>query len=534
MSDETSSENSYIFSGFDSVTNENKQRAVKGTEYKKETGGERVVRAKYIENTLDFVDEQRYKASADVSAAGLIGVNGEIEFASSKKINTLSSSLLIYAHRVAGEKHMDECRLKEECQPELITDLKAFRKVYGDCFVASYAETGEYWLMVTFYSKTLEEKQRVDAQIGGNAIVKGVTVEAGAGTNLMNAITQTQVEYEFNEKATGVSQGPPQERKLDDLIEYAQAFINMPLDRPVISNIKTKGYEEITDSSVFDKMGENRKYLTGPEGLIWRKNEVIRLKKAIDFARTAYKRYAIDLSDPDIDPVEKKADEDLKAIQSCFNQYAENPEAELSEVEITSLEKGFPDVCFEILTSQMYGGSGGGGIQRDIESVEAVQKRWKQFLPRIVSITLYSGKPGGFLNIDATNVYAVSKLEVEFENMLRVAEETIQTHNSYMTTEYQKVVHGTNNGDNNESLPISSPAKDIKEIHINSGIVVDWLKFIRKDGKTLAKGNEGGGSSHVFQIPEKSFLAGFETKTGAIMDNIKFSAVKLDRIDWKH
>ncbi len=526
--------NFHLFKGYDNIKQETLiNQAVEGEINDKLSGGNSYVKIRYIESTLDFVDEQRSNISADISLAGLFGVNGKINFANSRQINTLSSSLLIYSKHVEGKYEIKNCKFKDGLSPEDTGSIKDYIWLYGDSFISSYSNSGVFWCMLTFNSKSVKEKNEVDAKIGGNAVVQSGEIDAQSGVSLKKALNETKVGYTMEFGVTGVSR-PDLKKDISSILTYALRFLKIPLDSPVISDIETTGYEKLTKTGIFNKVAHNRNYLVGLNGLSKKRAQVIKLRKAIDFARNVYIRYNIPLTDEKINEAEQEALDDMKEIKNHFNKYEENPEVALKPFFPPSLSRGIPEVVFQIVSSDKFGGKGGGTLKNDFPNIRDVQENWKHLLPRIVSVKMHSGKPGGFLNIDATNVTGVCKLIVEYENMQRVAEEEAQVANAYKRFGGATRIHGQNDGDTTSGLLHLSSHKDsIKEIHVRSGVIVDWIKFIANEG-SIDCGNSEGGTERKFVIGAHSFLSGFETNSGSIFDSVGFYTIKIREIHWEN
>ncbi|WP_394209820.1 hypothetical protein [Enterovibrio calviensis] len=530
--EQASSTADYLLSGFDLVKNENRNRALVGKPYQKKVNSESFIDITYIENMLDFVDKCRLKGAADASFAGLFDSNGKIEFTSAKNINSLTSSLLIRATHISGRRYANEYAFKDECKPENIKDLADFKRVYGDSFVSSFSTGGDYWLMITFKSNSLQEKMTVDANIAGHGSIGAGKIGGEGAASLLNSIMQTNVQFDSKCKIRGLK-NPSYPDGLEAQIKYADEFLSKTLDSPIIGHIKTKGYEEVETSKVFNTMAENREKLTGIGGLAEKLYRIKRLTKAINTIHAAHERYRAAIEDPCIADIEALAEIERNKILAQFIQYDRDPNKKVEELTLHSLDKGLPDIHLTVRQTEKFGGNGGGPLQPDINSMKEFLRECKHHLPRLIALKLHAGKPGGFLNLDATNVYGVCKIEAEFEAMQRIADESTQIDNTFQKRQYKCVVHGSNEGQDSVAMSIELPEDEINEIHIRSGIIVDCLNFVRKDNINIQAGQSDGGGPHSIHLERNEFLAGFESKSGSLIDAISFFIAGIKGITWK-
>ncbi len=521
-----------LFQGYDVVNEKDaNNKAIKGLA-SESFDGNSFCQFNYIQSTMDYIDEQRTNMSADVSLAGLFGVNGEINFAQSKEITTLTSSLLVYSKHISGSRSITESRFLEGRSPEDFESVKTFKKIYGDSFISSASKGGVFWMMVTFKSKSVEEKKNVEAKLKLNGVIKAITLEVGMETSLAEKIQSTNVDIEIKCGVSGLENPKlPEITDIEGQLKYATAFLNFKLTSPIIAAIQTKGYEDVLNSSIFDKIAGNRKYFTAINGINAKRVLLIKLRKAIDFAKCAYARYGITITDPKINMVDQKAKMDLETIENQYELYNQNPEEPLQPLNLESLNEGIPEVVFTVKSSIKYGGNEGGPTLSDIKSIADANTYFKNLLPRIVSIRMWKAEAGSFL--DLANVPAVGRIELEFENLQRVASDLPQIENRYESSIFFKIKHGSSDGEPSQILHLNNFQKDIRQIEVRSGNYVDWLKFVSKSpNMTIESGNIHGGGYNKIAIEENHFFAGIETRSGDIIDSISFFTVAIEKINW--
>ncbi|MBL4707848.1 MAG: hypothetical protein JKY48_05340, partial [Flavobacteriales bacterium] len=249
----------------------------------------------YIESTLNFVNDNRLNMSADISLGGLFGANGKVEFAKNTEINSFTSSILIYSKQVEGVISITEKSFIDKRSPDNAESMKSYVRKYGDSFISSASKAGVYWMMITFKSESMQEKEKVDTVMKANGIIKPLTIEGALESGFAQKIENTGVSFERVVEILGVNKPKPQSIK--DGLEYAIKFLSEDLTSPIIADIKTQGYESLLESERFSKVASNRDFLTYSKGVPNDRVLLVKLIKGIQAVKKAYSRYDIPLEE---------------------------------------------------------------------------------------------------------------------------------------------------------------------------------------------------------------------------------------------
>ncbi|MCO5559280.1 hypothetical protein L7F22_012876 [Adiantum nelumboides] len=161
------------------------------------------------------------------------------------------------------QRQRDGDRCGPEKPPESSAELKEFYQAYGDSYVVSCATGGEYIGIYTFYCEMVEEQQQVAVAMEMVGIFKAFARDAGLRTKINDFHSSQNTRISFDQLITGKAGCLPDS---DGVLDFALDFPSLPLTAPVVTSIKTRGYErEPGIGSRFNTIARNVQQLMQPD-----------------------------------------------------------------------------------------------------------------------------------------------------------------------------------------------------------------------------------------------------------------------------
>jgi Jacalin-like lectin domain/MAC/Perforin domain len=453
------------------------------------TGVSSAVRVQVCESLAELADALDIDASLNVSYLKAVDVTAKMEFARKLNVTAKSVSIVVYARHGLGTWDAKDVTLKTGAgAPTAPTDAEsatAFVKTYGDSFIRSVTLGGEFFAVYIFNTETREEQQSLAASLKTD-VVSGVTVKAEAQVKLNNFLKTTKTNWTLKQDMTGIRN--PDFPDQDKLIPFALGFSKLPLDGPVVTNIKVTGYEEVNGfGRGFDKIVKSRDFfLDRRNGLLPRHGLLKGIENQIQRLKAIYARYKF--ADPELEAFKERVDADIAAIEDQVDAWRDNPTGNFTRPPLPSLKEGEPVLDFVAHPVASFGQEGGGTF--DFMSVGNAFRNQV----RIVSIRLSDGTWDGF--------QVIRRIEIEY-----ASEKGRWT-----------AVHGEN-GNGREKFFLED-GQFISFMRIRFGRMVDALEIHTEDGRSTRAGGGGGTSSDWTPQPGVTIL-GFAGRAGAALDQIK-------------
>jgi hypothetical protein len=457
------------------------------------------VRVQVCESLTELADALDIDASLNISYLKAVDVTAKMEFARKLNVTARSVSIVVYARHGLGTWDAFNVKLKTGAgAPKAPTDDKsaaAFVKTYGDSFIRSVTLGGEYFAVYIFNTETREQQQSLAASLKTD-VVSGVTVKADAQVKLNNFLKTTKTNWTLKQDMTGIRN--PDFPDQDRLIPFALGFSKIPLDGPVVTNIKVAGYEEVDGlGEGFDKIVDNRDYFVDRRsGLLPKYGRLTAVSNQIDWLKRIYQRYDYK-GDAALAAFGDKVEADLAAIDKQIRDWKLNAARDFKAPDLPSLKEGEPVLNFREVSSPAYGGSAAGPWT--VDSVgDLIRNR-----TRVKSIQLASGLHD--------NKELLGRLVVEYESDKRTWTET---HGDGQVKTWQQKL----------DLEVGQFPN---WFNVHSGSLVDRLKIQLSDGRLTEAGGPSGGNA-VFDVPKDGFFVGFAGRSGGVIDEIQFRCAKLE------
>jgi hypothetical protein len=461
-----------------------------------------------LSQTLDI------NQSLSISFGPVGSFDEKMKFVRNLKTTTCSISIVVYARQITGAKTMTDVWLKEGVKPPAPgdnDDLIRFYRTFGDSFVSSITEGGEYYATYTFYSQSQEEQTELEASMKAAGVFDGGKMDAELQTKLSEFVSRTKVDVAFYENVSGLSH--PLLPKREEMIEYARAFPSLRLDAPAIIAFETSGYESVGGITTnFDPIAKNRLYFTGDGiygGLTPQLVEVQHLLRQISSLKNIYEFYG-GFTDDKVKEVDGLAQTDLETIHSQMLDYKFDPTKIFKQPTLKSLEAGTPVLHCQIDTR----GNFGTNVNQfnDVADLGATNLRRKT---RISKLNLRSG--------------------VKNRNPGRRVGQLMTTYQYSRDDQRQEEVrvHGDNWDLDVGELKFYE-GQFITKIIVRCGADINYLQFTLNDGRSLSAGSaDGGGDPELLETKPGQFILGFQASTDDILRSFGVVYATLKPAHWR-
>ena len=484
-----------LFSGYDTVARGMLPGSAVVGDHEK-SGARSSVRIEVCESLSELAQALEIDASLSVSYLKAVDVTAKMEFAKKLNVTARSVTIVVYANHQIGTWAAKGVKLQSGVKAPTDDDSAAdFVQSYGDSFISSETQGGEYYAVYTFNTETREQQQNLATSLKAKGIGGGVTAKAEAQVKLSDFLQTSKTSSTFKQEITGITN--PSFPDQDKIIEYALNFSKLPLDSPVITGIKVQGHESVPNfGRKFAKVVRNRRYFLDPEdGLLPALARLTAARNQVIWLKRIYDRYNYQ-GDKALLDFETDLLKDIKAVNNQIADWEIDAAGSFDAPKLPTLTRGEPVLQFDAPEPKSWGGSGAGTW--DVMSVgDAIRNR-----TRIQSIRIGSG------TFNTYNVLA--RLEVEYLSDKRSWKEE----------------HGTD-------AKVMEHKVDLEEgqfpnrFQVRSGGYVDRVKihFSGTDKTTEAGG--GGGANEDWKVPDGYFVVGFGGRSGAIVDQLQIRYAKL-------
>ncbi len=200
-----------------------------------------------------------------------IGVPGLFKASHSKtKTQTLnvkdtSVSVVVVSQVVTESPVLTSVGLEGAAQT---LEPQTFYNQYGDSYVSSTVNGGEYVAVFVYNCETMTESQSVQKSLSAGIDTDGTTVDASLATTLSNTQSSANVSCTCHQSVRGSSDPLPAltlspSTDITTLINYAAGFDESSVNAPVVLSYTTTGYETLVpDDATFQSLITNRSTFT--------------------------------------------------------------------------------------------------------------------------------------------------------------------------------------------------------------------------------------------------------------------------------
>jgi Jacalin-like lectin domain len=483
-----------VFQGYDSVTGIGLSTALAGDT--KTVGGTSSVSYRVCTDLETLSNALEIDQSLSVGFGPIGSVDEKMKFVYNLSVTTYSVSIVVFSRHLLGSEVMTDVALKSGMNPPHgDEELREFFRGYGDAFLSSVSEGGEYYAVYTYYSQTREEQTELTASMKAHGIFEGGSVDSSLQTKISSFNSSVTTRVSFDQNMSGIRN--PKFPDSDNIIAFALAFPSMELTAPAIVGYETLGYERVPNFGDFQPIAKNREFFVGNTvvgGLTKPLVQIQELQNQIKWIETVYGFYG-GFADGKLTNTGALAKTDHDKINAMIEKYEEDPIGSFTWPKLPSLDNGTPELEYQIKHSPIHGGNGGGPFD-DVNVDTSIPQQ-----TRISALQLRSGS-------------RIDRLMTTYTN----------------TSSTWTVEHGGNGGGLSNKLDLR-PRNVVLKVNGRSGSRVDHLTFTTSNGDVL-NGGGGGGGPFSFDVPTDSFLLGFAGRSGSELDAIQFVYGNFEPARW--
>lgn len=476
-----------LFSGYDSIDKGMlNESAVTGD--LERGGGRSVVKIRVCESLSELANALEIDSSLSVSYLKVANVTAKMKFMQKLNATARSISIVVYSSHESVTWTAKGVKLAQGVNAPANDDEAAdFVDIYGDSYVSSATQGGEYYAVYTFHTETMTEQKELTASLKAKGIYTGVTAEAEVQTKLSSFLKTTSTSWTFDQEITGHAN--PKLPNQDELVKFAIDFPSKDLTSPVTTGFKVSGYEGVPGIGrrKFGKIVENRDYFLGEDGVLFSFARLRGIGNQIAWLKRIYATYNY-TGDNELLDFERQVKEDVGKITKQITAYRRNPAADFEKPALPSLDKGEPVLDFAAGQPASFGSENGGTF--DFMSVgDAFRNQ-----VRIASIRLADG------NWDRYHV--IKRIEIEYNS------------------EKGRWAKSHGDGGNSREKFALEDGQFPTLLKIRAAGVVDAIEVHLADGRSTSAGGTGGNLSEWRPGPGAVVL-GFAGRAGAALDQIK-------------
>jgi hypothetical protein len=267
----------------------------------------------------------------------------KMAFYNSLQTTIYSLSVVVHAWRVRAAARLSQPHLRSDVRPPRTEEeLQEFMMLYGDSYLSSVDLGGECIGVFIFRSETREQAQRVEQALQVGGVINGLQLGSDLHRTLDSASRRSEISIDFRYKVWGCSDIPALQP--DALVPYALGFSGRSIDRPMVLDLATEGYETIPEiGTSFLPVAANRDFFTRRDVLLRRRQRLLELINQMDRVRRTLDLYGLSLPDADhLAANRQSALDDLAAIDALVKSYRAAPTVPLQLPELPSLAVGSP------------------------------------------------------------------------------------------------------------------------------------------------------------------------------------------------
>jgi hypothetical protein len=412
---------------------------------------------------------------------------------------TYSVSVTVFARHISQVTSMTGARLSEGMVPPTTeTELDDFVEFYGDSFVSTLVEGGEYHGVYTFYSQTRQEQKDLVKGLAAAGILNGISIGLDLQKSISHFLSTAQVNSSFRQLMSGHLN--PSYPDPENLIAFAADFGSLPLSDPTVIDMATTGYESVPGiGRAFQAVAANRDHFTGTafeSGLMNRLARISELRNQMKWVEATYETYGGHDDERLIDGLTLTRN-DSETIRSQVNAYDRKATTPLAMPPLPSLDRGTPHLRVSAEQAGPFGGTG--------------------------------GDPFSFMDLDTClrSRTRISALK------LRAGSRVDQLEVTYAGETGEKVEHHGGMGGSEGATTRLREGEVITEVSGRFGSRIDQLTITTSRGQKVSGGGMGG--THVFRFtpPPGSFIVGFSGRSGSGLDSLVIHTAAFQPAEWE-
>ncbi len=476
-------------------------------------GGE--TRCSVCRTASELAQAMQQRHGGALTGLGFLPLLGaKMAFYNSLQTTIYSLSVIVQAWRVTAAVRLSQPHLIPGVSgPRTEEELLKFVTVYGDSYLSSVDVGGECIGVFTFRSETREQAQRVEQALQVGGVINGIKLGADVHRTLESASRTSGITIDFRYKVWGCSDIPALQP--DTLVPYALGFSGRSIDRPILLDLETEGYETIPEiGTSFLPVAVNRDLFTRRDGLLRQRQRLLELLNQMDGTRDTLALYGVSLPDAGLLAASRqKALADLAALDALQNSYRAAPTLPLQMPELPSLALGTPRIRAKVNDEPAtrigrMEGPKGQPFDFPFERATAVQNQ-----VRLAGIGLEAG-------------WRVDKLRLRYS--------------SNLAGESAKEVEVSHGGDRQTNLGDIGlgPGEGITGIYSEFGTNIDKLRLVTDQGVLDSFGDKGDKQHPVdWQPAPGQVVLGFKGRSdddpsGAIYA-LQAVVARIEGIDWQ-
>ena len=173
-------------------------------------------------------------------------------------------------------------------------------------------------------------------------LINGLQIGANFNSTLESASRASAINVSFSYLVWGDSDSPA--LTPDALAPYALSFSNSSIDKPILLDLATEGYETVPEiGTAFLPVASNRDLFTRREGLLRKRQRLQELINQADDTDRSLAVYGVSLPDLDVLATQRHvAQSDRDSLDGLMRAYHVTPATPLQEPELRSLAAGSP------------------------------------------------------------------------------------------------------------------------------------------------------------------------------------------------
>jgi hypothetical protein len=423
-----------------------------------------------------------------------------------------SLSVVVHAWRVSAAARLSQARLRPGLSPPRTeAELLEFVTLYGDSYLSSVDLGGECIGVFTFRSETREQAERVEQALQLGGVIDGIQLGADVHSSLETAVRSSGISFEFRYGVWGCSAIPPLQP--DTLVPFALGFSGRSIDRPILLDLETEGYETIPEiGTAFMPVAANRELFSRRDGLLRRRQRLVELINQMDDTRRTLDLYGVRLPDADrLAATRQTAQADLAGLDALVQSYQAAPTVPLALPELPSLAGGSPR------------------IRATVEEEPAT---------RIGRMESPQGQPFSFPFERATAVQnQVRLIGIGLEAGWRVDKLRLRYSSTVRGEALKAETHGGDRGVNLGDISLG-PGEGLTGIYSEFGTNIDKLRLVTDQGVLENFGDRGDRQHPVdWKRPPGQVVLGFSGRSddgpaGALYA-LQAVVARIEGIDWQ-
>jgi len=446
------------------------------------------------------------QSGASLSALGMLPLlGGKMAFYRSLRTTVFSLSVVVQAWRTTHAGRLVQPQLAPGLEPpQTLEALHAFVQLYGDSLITEAELGAECVGVFTFRSESREQAERVEQALRAGGLVHGFQLGGDLHRSLEQASRSSATTIDFHYAVWGCSTTPS--LRPDTLVAYALGFGQEAIDRPILLNLASEGYETLPQlGSLFQPVAANRELFTGRNGLLRQRQRLEEIINQCDSVADTLSCYGL-APDPELAPQRQRAREAIDAIASLGDRYRQAPALPLQAPDPASLALNSPRLQVRLNDGERMGGGGGEPFGYPDRGNAVARRR------RLVRVGLRAGS-------------RIDQIRLRYhQEPAGAADEWIEE------------VHGGLGGRDSGSIDLG-PGVCLERIEARSGVPdgrVDQLWLTSSDGQRLGGGaGRGSNRSLDWQPGANQVLLGFQGRSKAELDALQAVIATFEPLAWE-